>query len=105
MRTEVTSARLTYGLAQAELARAVKTTRPTTGLIEEGKYHSILQLCRKICHQLTSTLGDLFRETIKSDQPARPDHPAGKGGSQEVYTGESRLAVSFPGGWDMRGGG
>lgn len=62
MRNKVKSVRLARGLTQAELAKAVKVTRQTIGLIEKGKYNPTLKLCVGICHELNSTLDDLFWE-------------------------------------------
>lgn len=55
-------ARIEKGLTQAALAKKVKATRQTIGLIEKGEYNPSLNLCRAIAKALDKTLDDLFWE-------------------------------------------
>lgn len=57
---KIKEARLTLGLSQLNLAKAVGVTRQTIGLIEAGKYNPSLKLCTAICKTLNKTLDDLF---------------------------------------------
>lgn len=53
-------ARIEQGLTQAQLAKKVKATRQTVGLIEKGEYNPSLNLCIAIAKELNKTLDDLF---------------------------------------------
>ncbi len=55
-------ARIEQGLTQAQLAKKVKATRQTVGLIEKGEYNPSLNLCIAIAKELDKTLDDLFWE-------------------------------------------
>lgn len=55
-------ARLEQGLTQAQLAKQVKATRQTIGLIEKKEYNPSLNLCIAIAEALNKTLDDLFWE-------------------------------------------
>lgn len=55
-------ARIEKGLTQESLAKKVKATRQTIGLIEKGEYNPSLNLCRAIAKALDKTLDDLFWE-------------------------------------------
>ena len=47
-------------MTQQDLAKKVKVTRQTIGLIEKGEYNPSLKLCLNIAHALEKTLDDLF---------------------------------------------
>ena len=55
-------ARMEKNLSQEELARIVRVTRQTIGLIESGGYNPTVNLCIAICKALDKTLNDLFWE-------------------------------------------
>ena len=59
---KIKAARVSAGLSQDQLAKAVGVTRQTIGLIETGDYNPTLKLCLAICRTLHSTLDDLFWE-------------------------------------------
>ncbi|MEK4563910.1 helix-turn-helix transcriptional regulator [Alkalihalobacillus sp. FSL R5-0424] len=65
MRNNVRVARIEQSLTQEQLAKAVKVTRQTIGLIEKGKYNPSLQLCMAIAMKLDKTLDQLFWEVDK----------------------------------------
>ena len=58
-------ARIEKRLSQAALAKAVKVTRQTIGMIERGVYNPTIKLCIAICDALNKTLNDLFWEKAK----------------------------------------
>lgn len=62
MKNRVKLARVEKSLTQEQLARRVKATRQTIGLIEKGQYNPSLQLCIAIAKELDKTLDDLFWE-------------------------------------------
>ncbi|ALC80262.1 MULTISPECIES: helix-turn-helix transcriptional regulator [Bacillus] len=62
MKNRVKLARVEKSLTQEQLARRVKATRQTIGLIEKGQYNPSLQLCVAIAKELDKTLDDLFWE-------------------------------------------
>lgn len=62
MKNRVKLARVEKSLTQEQLARLVKATRQTIGLIEKGQYNPSLQLCVAIAKELDKTLDDLFWE-------------------------------------------
>lgn len=62
MVSQMKLARIEKGLTQAALAKKVKATRQTIGLIEKGEYNPSLNLCRAIAKALDRTLDDLFWE-------------------------------------------
>ena len=49
-------------ITQEQLAKQVKVTRQTIGLIEKGEYNPSLQLCVGIAKALGKTLDELFWE-------------------------------------------
>ena len=49
-------------LTQLELAKEVRVTRQTIGLIESNNYNPSLKLCINICRSLNATLDELFWE-------------------------------------------
>ncbi len=53
-------ARVQCDLSQERLAKKVRVTRQTIGMIEAGKYNPSLNLCVKICRALGKTLDELF---------------------------------------------
>lgn len=55
-------ARMEKDISQVELARRIKVTRQTIGMIESGDYNPTLKLCIAICKELGKTLDDLFWE-------------------------------------------
>ncbi|MCG1021225.1 helix-turn-helix transcriptional regulator [Sutcliffiella horikoshii] len=55
-------ARVEKDLSQEELAKIVRVSRQTIGLIELGKYNPSLSLCLSICKALSKTLDQLFWE-------------------------------------------
>lgn len=65
MQNNVKVARVEQSLTQEQLAKAVKVTRQTIGLIEKGKYNPSLQLCVAIAIKLDKTLDQLFWEVDK----------------------------------------
>ena len=65
MQNNVRVARVEQSLTQEQLAKAVKVTRQTIGLIEKGKYNPSLQLCVAIAIKLDKTLDQLFWEVDK----------------------------------------
>ncbi len=65
MQNNVKVARVEQSLTQEQLAKAVKVTRQTIGLIEKGKYNPSLQLCIAIAIKLDKTLDQLFWEVDK----------------------------------------
>ncbi|MEY8749878.1 helix-turn-helix transcriptional regulator [Alkalicoccobacillus gibsonii] len=65
MQNKVRVARVEQSLTQEQLAKAVKVTRQTIGLIEKGKYNPSLQLCIAIAIKLDKTLDQLFWEVDK----------------------------------------
>ncbi len=65
MQNNVKVARVEQSLTQEQLAKAVKVTRQTIGLIEKGKYNPSLQLCIAIAIKLDKTLDQLFWEVNK----------------------------------------
>lgn len=62
MVNKIKIARIEKGLTQDQLAKRVKVTRQTIGLIEKGRYNPSLQLCISIAKELGKTLDDLFWE-------------------------------------------
>ncbi|WP_347553094.1 helix-turn-helix transcriptional regulator (plasmid) [Pseudalkalibacillus hwajinpoensis] len=62
MRNRIKVARVEKSLTQAQLARKVKVTRQTIGLIEKGEYNPTLRLCISIAKALDRTLDELFWE-------------------------------------------
>jgi putative transcriptional regulator len=58
-------ARTEKNLSQAALAKTVKVSRQTIGLIERGVYNPTIKLCIAICNALNKTLNDLFWEKAK----------------------------------------
>jgi len=60
-------ARIEKNLSQAALAKAVKVTRQTIGLIEKGIFNPSIKLCIAICDVLNKTLNDLFWEKATLD--------------------------------------
>lgn len=62
MKNRVKLARVEKSLTQEQLARRVKATRQTIGLIEKGQYNPSLQLCVAIAKELEKTLDELFWE-------------------------------------------
>lgn len=62
MLNRVKLARIEKSMTQEQLAKEVKVTRQTIGLIEKGKYNPSLQLCLAIAKALNKTLDDLFWE-------------------------------------------
>ncbi|MFD2925326.1 helix-turn-helix transcriptional regulator [Halobacillus naozhouensis] len=60
--SKIKVARVEKGLTQSQLAKRVKATRQTIGLIEKGKYNPSLNLCISIAKELDKTLDDLFWE-------------------------------------------
>ncbi|MBM7714633.1 helix-turn-helix transcriptional regulator [Siminovitchia sp. FSL H7-0308] len=62
MNNRVKLARLEKSMTQIQLAKKVKVTRQTIGLIEKGEYNPSLQLCIAIAKALEKTLDELFWE-------------------------------------------
>ncbi|KAB2494160.1 helix-turn-helix transcriptional regulator [Priestia endophytica] len=60
MENKVKLARVEKSMTQQDLAKKVKVTRQTIGLIEKGEYNPSLKLCLNIAHALRKTLDDLF---------------------------------------------
>ena len=56
------SARAKLDLSQEDLAVAVGVSRQTIVSIEKGGGNPSLDLCKKICKTLNTTLNDLFEE-------------------------------------------
>ncbi|MFT3942245.1 MAG: helix-turn-helix transcriptional regulator [Ancrocorticia sp.] len=54
------AARASFGLTQAELAKAVGVSRQTISMIEAGTHNPTLNLCRDICRALHTDLNALF---------------------------------------------
>ena len=59
-------ARIEKSLTQEALAKLVKVTRQTIGLIEKGIYNPTIKLCIAICNALNKTLNDLFWDRAKA---------------------------------------
>lgn len=62
LKNRVKLARLEKSMTQIQLAKKVKVTRQTIGLIEKGEYNPSLQLCIAIAKALGKTLDELFWE-------------------------------------------
>ncbi|WP_414054540.1 helix-turn-helix transcriptional regulator [Macrococcus equi] len=62
MINKIKFARMEIGLTQEQLAKKVKATRQTIGLIEKGEYNPSLNLCIEIAKALDKTLDQLFWE-------------------------------------------
>ncbi|MFS0559230.1 helix-turn-helix transcriptional regulator [Terribacillus sp. 179-K 1B1 HS] len=62
MQNKVKFTRMERKMTQEQLARQVRVTRQTIGLIEKGEYNPTLQLCVAIAKALGKTLDDLFWE-------------------------------------------
>ncbi|WP_414045282.1 helix-turn-helix transcriptional regulator [Macrococcus equi] len=62
MINKIKLARMEIGLTQEQLAKKVKATRQTIGLIEKGEYNPSLNLCIEIAKALDKTLDQLFWE-------------------------------------------
>ncbi|QXE01629.1 helix-turn-helix transcriptional regulator [Terribacillus sp. DMT04] len=62
MKNKVKITRIEQKMTQEQLARRVRVTRQTIGLIEKGAYNPTLQLCVAIAKALGKTLDDLFWE-------------------------------------------
>lgn len=62
MKNKVRFARMESSITQEQLAKQVKVTRQTIGLIEKGEYNPSLQLCVGIAKALGKTLDELFWE-------------------------------------------
>jgi putative transcriptional regulator len=62
MKNKVKITRIEQKMTQEQLARRVRVTRQTIGLIEKGAYNPTLQLCVAIAIALGKTLDDLFWE-------------------------------------------
>ncbi|MFP7493143.1 helix-turn-helix transcriptional regulator [Terribacillus saccharophilus] len=62
MKNRVKFTRMEQKMTQGQLARQVRVTRQTIGLIEKGEYNPTLQLCVAIAKALEKTLDDLFWE-------------------------------------------
>lgn len=62
MKNKVKFTRMEQKMTQEQLARQVRVTRQTIGLIEKGEYNPTLQLCVAIAKALGKTLDDLFWE-------------------------------------------
>jgi putative transcriptional regulator len=62
LNNRVKLARLEKSMTQIQLAKKVKVTRQTIGLIEKGEYNPSLQLCIAIAKALEKTLDELFWE-------------------------------------------
>ena len=55
-------ARTAKHLSQGELAARIGVSRQTINMIENGGYNPTIELCIRICRELTVTLNDLFWE-------------------------------------------
>lgn len=62
MKNKVKITRMEQKMTQEQLARQVRVTRQTIGLIEKGEYNPTLLLCVAISKALGKTLDDLFWE-------------------------------------------
>nr|WP_318539892.1 helix-turn-helix transcriptional regulator [Terribacillus saccharophilus] len=62
MKNKVKFTRMEQKMTQEQLARQVRVTRQTIGLIEKGEYNPTLQLCVSIAKALGKTLDELFWE-------------------------------------------
>jgi putative transcriptional regulator len=62
VKNKVKITRMEQKITQEQLARRVRVTRQTIGLIEKGVYNPTLQLCIGIAKALGKTLDDLFWE-------------------------------------------
>lgn len=62
MISKIKIARMEKGITQEQLAKKVKATRQTIGLIEKGEYNPSLNLCIEIAKALDKTLDQLFWE-------------------------------------------
>lgn len=62
MKNKVKITRMEQKMTQEQLARQVRVTRQTIGLIEKGAYNPTLQLCVAIAKALGKTLDELFWE-------------------------------------------
>jgi len=62
MKNKVKITRMEQKMTQEQLARQVRVTRQTIGLIEKGEYNPTLQLCVAIAKALGKTLDELFWE-------------------------------------------
>ena len=60
LNNKMKSKRVLLGLSQADLAKKIGITRQTIILIEQEKYNPSLKLCLAICHELDTTLDELF---------------------------------------------
>lgn len=59
---KIKSARALCGFSQKDLANAVGVSRQTIVSIEKGDGNPSLDLCKKICKKLNTTLDKLFWE-------------------------------------------
>ena len=62
LKNNVRFSRMGKSITQEQLAKQVKVTRQTIGLIEKGEYNPSLQLCIGIAKALGKTLDELFWE-------------------------------------------
>lgn len=60
MNEKMKAARLKKNLSQADLAKRIGVSRQTINMIENGAYNPTIELCIKICKELSVTLNDLF---------------------------------------------
>jgi putative transcriptional regulator len=60
MNNQMKSKRVLLNLSQADLAKRIGVSRQTIVLIEQEKYNPSLKLCLAICHELNTTLDELF---------------------------------------------
>ncbi|MEC3884569.1 helix-turn-helix transcriptional regulator [Halobacillus sp. HZG1] len=65
MDNNVKVTRVSIGMTQEDLAKEVKVTRQTIGLIEKGRYNPTLKLCISIALVLNKTLDELFWKGIE----------------------------------------
>ena len=61
-------ARIEKDISQIELAKRVRVTRQTIGMIEAGDYNPTLKLCIAICRELGKTLDDIFWEDEENEK-------------------------------------
>lgn len=60
MNRKMKAQRALLNLSQSDLAKRINVSRQTIVLIEQEKYNPSLKLCLAICHELHTTLDDLF---------------------------------------------
>jgi len=60
MNERMKEARMRKNLSQTDLAKNIGVSRQTVNMIENGAYNPTLELCIRICKELSVTLNDIF---------------------------------------------